>query len=285
MPTGRWISEADETTFDREVIQRSRTVPVVVDFWAPWCGPCRVLGPVLEAEVEKRQGKVWLVKVNSDENPMIAARYQVRGIPLVKAFVGGRVIHEMVGAQPRAAIQAFLDLVIPSEEDLALLQATKALDEGRDEGVRELLAKPLESPRHRDTALLVLGRLHAQRGDQAGAEAALRRISPESPEHGRAQAYLMRWQLEAAARDGDEASLRARIERNPKDMEARWALAGLLLAAGKTSEALDELLEILMRDRKFKDDGARRAMLAVFEDIGIDHELAHSYRKQMQIYM
>jgi putative thioredoxin len=260
-------------------------VPVVVDFWAPWCGPCRVLGPVLEAEVETRQGKVWLVKVNSDENQMLAARYQVRGIPLVKAFVDGKVIHEMVGAQPRAAVQAFLDLVIPSEEDVALLRAAKALDEGRDEGVPELLARPLESPRHRDAALLLQGRLLAQRGDPAGAEAALRQIAPESPERAHADSLLLRWQLTVAARDGDQAALRARVERNPKDLEARWSLAGLLLAAGKTPEALDELLEILMRDRKFKDDGARRAMLAVFEDIGIDHELSHSYRKQMQIYL
>jgi putative thioredoxin len=279
------MTNATEADFDREVIERSRSVPVVVDFWAPWCGPCRALGPALEAEVESREGQVWLVKVNSDENPQVAARYQVRSIPLVKAFFGGRVVHEMLGAQPRSAITAFFDLVCPSEEERAMGEAAKLLDDGRDDGVEALLAPALASARHRDAALLLLARFHVLKHDQPRAEETLRLIEPSSPEHARAQALMVRWQLLGAATGGDEAGWRARVEIDPADAEARWSLAGLLLGSGRTKEALDELLEILIRDRKFRDDGARRAMLAVFEDIGTDHELSHHFRRQMQIYL
>lgn len=285
MTTGQYVSEATEATFHEEVVERSRNTAVIVDFWASWCAPCKMLTPILEAAVASRGGRAWLVKVNVEDSPSLAAEYGVQGVPAVKAFVDGRVIDEFVGAQSRPGVEAFFDRVCPSQEDRALQSATELLDFGKTEGVPDILAPALKSPSHRDLALLLLARYHTALRSFDEADATLSLIPATSPEQELARALRLKLDMMRSANGDDEVTLRLRIETDPRDSEARWALAGLLLKKGRIENSLDELLELLINRRDFNDDGARRAMLAIFEEIGIHHELSHKYRRQMQIYL
>jgi putative thioredoxin len=285
MTQGQFISEATEATFHEEVIERSRSVAVIVDFWASWCAPCKMLTPILESAVASRGGQAWLVKVNVEDSPSLAAEYGVQGVPAVKAFVDGRIVDEFVGAQNRAGVEAFFDRVCPSQEDRALQKATALLDSGRAEGVPDILAPALNSPPHRDLALILVARHHALLGKYDDAEAALDLIPESSPEGELATSMKLKLDMMRSANGDDEAALRQRIEGDERDAEARWALAGLLLKRGQVEASLNELLEILISRRDFNDDGARRAMLAIFDEIGIHHELSHKFRKRMQIYL
>lgn len=281
----QWISEASESTFEQEVIQRSFSKVVLVDFWAGWCAPCRMLGPVLEAAVEARQGAVQLVKVDTDGNRELAVRYQIQGIPAVKAFVDGKVVDEFVGVQDRRAVDAFIDRVSPSAEESGLKQAEGLLEAGRADGVAAALAGALESPRHREQALLLLARARVQQGEFSQAKEALEQIAPRGVLADQVDALGVRIELLSAANGTDETAQRLRVKRHPDDLEARWVLAALLLAAGKAPEALEELLELLQRSRSYREDGARRAMLAIFDELGHHHDLAREYRRRMQVYL
>ncbi len=199
------VSAAD---FEQAVIEASKTVPVVVDFWAAWCGPCLALKPVLEKLAAEYQGKFRLAKVNSDDNQPLAQRYGVRGIPNVKAFVNGELVDEFSGALPEPRVRAFLDRIIQ------LLQARLALtsDAGSGANTDELLK---------------------------------------------------------------------RIAANANDSDARLRLARQHIALAQYAEALDQLLEIVRRDRKYKDDGARKTMLQLFSVMGSDHPLVGDYRRKL----
>ena len=285
MTASAWISEADDLTFDSEVVERSRRIVVVVDFWAAWCGPCRSLTPILEAAVEARKGDVHLVKVDVDQSPRSAARFGVRGVPAVKAFVDGEVRRELVGLQSRAVVDAFLAGVVPAAEEVALARASELVARLRPEAVEAALQPALQSPRHRDRALLVLGRARGAARQYGEARAALDEVPETSPEAEAARGLRLKLDLEDAAEDRDREGLRARLAAAPDDSDARWALAGLELGSGNVREALELLLEILKRDRRYRDDGARRAMLAIFDEIGVHHEISNELRRQMQIYL
>ena len=287
MTTGQWISEATTATFEQEVLERSRRMPVLIDFWAPWCGPCQVLGPALEEAVEARGGAVWLVKVNIDDNPDIASAFQVKGVPTVKAVLDGAVVNEIVGALDRRGVEEFIDSAFPSAEDQALSQAEALLTSGEADQVAPTLAAALDSPGHRDRANLLLARADVARGKPAEAEAALARLPAGSPELQEAEPLRLRLDMLRAAEGADEQELRRRLEGTdePAAAEARWALAGKLLSQGKHEDALELLLELLIKDRRFRDDGARKAMLAIFEELGIHHDVSRKYRRQMQIYL
>jgi putative thioredoxin len=285
MATGKWTSEATDQTFEREVIERSRATPVLVDFWAPWCGPCRALTPALEAAVESRGGAVWLVKVNVDDCPATAQQHKIQGVPAIKAFFGGAVVSEVVGALDRRSLEAFINNAFPSTEETALQEAERLLLDGRATAVETALRPALESPRHRDGALILLARAQAATRKLEEAEATLSELTPGSPEAEAAQSLLLRVEIIRAAEKRSPESWASVVAANPKDLEARWALAGALLDAGQTSDALEQLLEILIQSRAFREDGARRVMLAIFEELGIDSDLARSFRKQMMIYL
>jgi putative thioredoxin len=281
-----YVSEADTATFQQEVLDRSRQVPVLVDFWAEWCGPCRTLGPLLEQVVQDRQGQVWLVKVDTDQNPELAQQFGIRGIPAVKAFVDGQLADEFVGALPRAEVEAFVDRLCPSGEEQALERGRALLQQGQAQEVPGALQPALDSPHHREQALVLVARAQLQQRDYEAARAALEQL-PEGGGLAADEAKHLRLRLElASAADGiDETRQRERLERHPEDLDARWALASRLHEEGRTEEALEQLLELLQRSRAYRDDGARRAILALLDELGPDSDLARSFRRQLQIYL
>ncbi len=282
----QYVSDATSATFSQEVLERSTHTPVLVDFWAEWCGPCRTLGPVLEAAVEARNGAVWMVKVDTDANHDLSLQYGIRGIPAVLAFVQGKVAGEFVGVRDRRAVDVFIDGVCPSAEQTALACAEQLLSQGRAAGVPELLLPCLDSARHCDDARLLLARAHVAAGDYHAADEALASIDDRSLAAGRADGVQARLELLRAADGKSPEGLRQAVETNPDDHAARWSLAGTLLRAGAHEQALEELLELLQRaGRGLHEDGVRRAMLAIFDEVGQEDDISREYRRKLQIYL
>jgi putative thioredoxin len=278
------VKNVSESFFDAEVIQRSREVPVVVDFWAAWCAPCRVLGPIIEREVAALGGRVELVKVDTEANPGLAAKYDIQGIPAVKAFVGGEVAREFVGVQSADFLRRWLAELPPSEAKQAL-GAAAALAHGGDRAGAEAAYRALLGDAEAGGAAAVaLADLLLDAGRADDAEAALASVDSRSPQADAADAVRRRLTFARdAASFGGRAAATAALARDAGDHEARFALASAHAAALEWEPALAELLELVKRSRKFRDDGARRAMLVIFDHLGPQNPLVSDYRRQLQI--
>ena len=261
--------------FTQHVLEESKHRPVVVDFWAPWCGPCKSLKPILEKLAAEYGGKFLLAKINSDDNQELAARYGVRGIPSVKAFVNGEPVDEFSGALPEGEVRAFLDRLVPGPADELRQQAAAARMTGDISGALKLLAEASKiDPGHvgvrLDAAEIMLDLNEA---DEA------RRLIGSVPDDAdpRVPALKARLQFMGAAGE-DEAALTARVAANENDLEARLKLANLRVAAGQYEAGMDQLLEIVRRDRGFEDDIGRKTLLSVFNLLG-GGELVSRYRR------
>ena len=278
------VKDVNESIFDAAVLARSRDVPVIVDFWASWCGPCRVLGPILEREVAVLGGRVELVKVDTDANPALAARYDIRGIPAVKAFVNGEIAREFVGVQSAEFLRRWLSELAPSPARQSLAAAIALAQKGDRAGAESALRALTGDPDVGDSASLALAELLLDDGRADDAEAALASVDPRSAEADAADAARRRVTFARdAAAFGGRAAAEAALVRDPNDLEARFALASAHAAAREWEAALAELLELVKRSRKFRDDGARRAMLAIFAHLGPQQPLVSEYRRQLQI--
>ena len=287
-----WVKDVTAAGFEVDVLARSKTVPVVVDFWAAWCAPCRVLGPVLEREIAALGGKVELAKVDTEAHAELAARFGIQGIPAVKAFRDGAVVSEFVGAHPAAFVKEWLAALVPLPEVVAL-EAAEKLAAGGDRAaaapalrgwLEDAATKPDIDRRYGARALAALGRLLLDARDVAAAESVVATLDAraDAPELAASLSERLRLARDAAAAGGIDAA-RAAVARDPADREARWGLAAALAAAGESEPALAELLELAASARKPRGDDARRAMLAMFETLGPEHPLTREYRRRLQI--
>ncbi|HEV3260009.1 MAG TPA: tetratricopeptide repeat protein [Gemmataceae bacterium] len=280
-PQSPWVVDVEESAFEREVIERSRERPVVVDFWAPWCGPCRALGPVLEQLAAERQGAFVLAKVNVDDAPELALRYQIEGIPAVKAFRDGRPVLGFVGLLPEAQLNDFLDRIRPSEADLVVSQAAGA--EATDPAEAQVLyRRALEiDPRH-DGAILGLARLLIAGGQDDAAHDLLERIEVGSEQSEEAERLDILLFLRRAGRDfGDVETAGRRVEGDQDNAEYRYQLGCVLAANGRYAEALDLLLSAAKRDRKLAASKVREVMVKIFQVVGVRSPLADEYRDKL----
>jgi putative thioredoxin len=280
------VLDVSSATFAQEVLARSRETPVVVDFWAPWCGPCRMLGPLLEKLAREANGSFRLVKINTDENPELAARYGVQGIPAVKAFRDGRVVAEFVGAQPEPNVRNWLSRVVPPRVDGRLEQAQeRALAGDLDQAealYRQALAEKPDDP----AVLIRLADLLAVRSQPEQAEHMLDRLPADAQNSAEARRLrgLTRFQLEARDLEPEHVS-HLRIAGDPDNLDARWALATHLAAERHYEEALQHYLDIIRADRYYRDDGARKAMLRIFEILGPDSPLTKEVQSRLALVL
>jgi putative thioredoxin len=272
--------DVNEENFEAEVLDRSIDVPVLVDFWAPWCGPCKVLGPLLEKLADEYRGEFVLAKINVDENPNLAGAFGIQGIPAVKLFRGGELASEFTGALPEPMLREFLSKFLPTAADKEA-QAAAALEaEGKIAEAKAAYQAILDSDPNHGPALLGMGRLAMHAGDNAGALEYLDRISIVADERKEAERLIARVNLQAGGAQ-NEAALRERIKAEPNNLDVRFDLAQGLAGLEKYEEALGEFLQIVKADRSFKDDGARKAMIQIFEVLGSDDPLTDKYRTEL----
>lgn len=276
------VIDVTEATFATEVLERSKQTPVVVDFWAPWCGPCRVLGPILERLAAEAKGAWILAKVNADHAPNLSMQYGVQGIPAVKAFKNGRVVSQFVGAQPESAVRRFVSMLAPSEAEKLADQAQareQAGDWASAEAIyRKILATAPDDPQ----ASLGLGRVLLARHQETEAVEVLERIAEHVTVGPAARGLLAKARLANEARlIGGEAGARARLAADSNDLDARYGLAAALVGQGEYQPAMDTLLGIVRRNRRWRDDAGRQTLIQLFDLLGDDHPLTREYRNKL----
>ena len=274
-----YVTDVTTATFEKEVLEASQTTPIVVDFWAPWCGPCRALGPVLEKLAAEFEGRFRLVKVNSDENLEIARALNVRSIPDVRAFRGGHQVDQFLGALPEREVRAFIERIVPSPAEVECLRAA-ALRAARDlAGAAAALRKALELDARHDVARIELAEILIETGQHDAAERELDAVRPDMDSD--AHVAALKQAIAFARAGGSEADLAARVETNPADLDARLALAATLAARKSWSGAMDQLLEVVRRNKSWRDGEARKQMVAIFNLAAGEPDLVSEYRRKL----
>jgi putative thioredoxin len=276
--------ETTLATFEKDVIAASTLAPVLVDFWAPWCGPCKTLGPMLEKLEAEYAGKWRLVKVNVDENQELAAHFQVRSIPHVMAFADGQPVDQFVGVLPEGQLRAFLDRLVPQGADAARAEAQEALAEGRRDDAYDALKAALAYDPGFDDARLDLIELLLEDSHIEEARNEVDLLSPKTTQGIDARFNAIKTRLDALDAAADlppSDALEARVAAEPGDLEARFDLASALIARRNYAGALEHLLEIVKRDRTFRDDIGRKTMLSVFDLAAHQPELVSQWRRKL----
>ncbi len=280
------IKDGDARTFNDDVVRASMTTPVIVDFWAPWCQPCKQLTPALERVVQQANGRVRLVKINIDENQDLAAQLRIQSVPTVYAFQGGRPVDAFVGAQPESKLRQFVDLLlqgVPSPVDDLLAQAQAALDAGDARAAADGFARVLKEDPRQPKAIAGLIRARVGQGDIAGARKLAAGLPQDMAASAEIKAALSAVDMaeEAKRAAGDLAGLERRVAADPADLKARFDLALALYGRGRSEAAIDQLLEVIRRDSGWNDGAARKQLVKIFDALGPSHPLTATSRRRL----
>lgn len=276
------VFDCGTAEFEHAVLEASHRQPVLVDFWAPWCGPCRTLGPVLEQCANELDGRVLLAKIDTDRHGELAQRYGVRGLPSVKVFAGGKVVDEFTGVLPAAQVRAFIARHAPSPAELVYREAVAVRAQGDTTRARDLLGEAIAHDPAHAAARLDLAGLLLDLGESDEAGRVLDEIAGHIGHSERLQALRTRFGLLAErARSESPAALAARIAADPDDLAARLHLARRAAADTDWPQAFDQLLEIVQRDRRFGDDIGRRTAIELFALLPPGSPLVRDYRARL----
>ena len=286
---GSLIKEVSEATFMQDVVEASKTKPVIVDFWAPWCGPCKTLGPQLEEAVTAANGAVTMAKVNVDENQMIAGQMQVQSIPTVFAFVNGQPVDGFQGAVSGSDIKAFVERVVAANGgetegglDSAVQSAEQMLEEGDFEAAIETFSAILQEDTNNVKSYVGLMKSHIELGNLDQAEAILNGIPLEISQKPEVESVHAQLELAKQALDaGPISDLAKLVEKNPNDHEARFKLAQALHGSGQVEDAVDQLLELFKRDKEWNDEAAKSQLFVIFEALEPNNPIVLNGRRKL----
>ncbi len=267
----KYIIDVDESNFQTEVIERSKQVPVVVDFWAPWCAPCRLLTPILEKLAIEAGGAFILSRLNTEESPNIAMLFNITSIPNVKIFKDGRVIDGFVGALPESSIRATISKYAKTEIDKLFEKAKNNEEFGKYEDAKRVYTAILDIQPANTKAKLSLAKIFLRESNVNKAEDLIAAINEDTNEVINIKSFI-----KFAKNCGKEGN---------KNLDKKYSKASCLALEGKYEDALEQLLEIVMKDRGFRNDGARKAMLSIFNILGDGNELTKNYRKKLALVL
>ncbi len=287
-----YIVHSGDANFMEDVIEASKTMPVIVDFWAPWCGPCRQLTPTLEKAVKAEGGKVKLVLVNIDENQAVAGQLRVQSVPTVYAFKDGQPVDGFMGAQPESEIKKFIGKLtgntdVVAEAEALVERAQESLEAGDIGGAAQDFAGALQMNPENPGALAGLARVSMDSGDTNTAQALIDGAPESIKDHSDIASVRAALSLKDAAPETDEAvdsghgDLLAKVENSPDDLDARLELAKALAASGDNAGAVEHLLYSISKNRAHDDEAAHKFLLTIFEAEGVESDIAIQGRKQL----
>ncbi|MBF0620793.1 MAG: tetratricopeptide repeat protein [Magnetococcales bacterium] len=278
MANSQWVIDVDENDFNQAVIQQSLSTPVLVDIWAPWCGPCKTLGPILEQLAEEMQGRFILAKVNADDNQQLCQQMQVQGIPACKLVFNGEIVDEFTGALPKNQIIEFLDKNIPNEV-ANLIEQGKILEQNGDpQGAFNHYHAALEVEPNNTDALVGQARIFIAHDQKNEAQERLEMISANDQDNPEVRALIAQMEFSG---NTDTSDLEARIKKNPDDLAARMELGRALIGQNQHEAGIDQFLEVVKRDRSFEDDAGRKAVLQTFDMLGPTHPMVPKFRSKL----
>ena len=278
------VSVATQENFVQVVIEKSKEVPVLVDFWAEWCAPCKNLMPILAKLADEYGGKFHLAKVNTDEQQGIAMHFGIRSLPTVKLFKNGQAVDEFTGALPEQAVRQFLDHHVRDEVEAFLEQIDQLIEEGHVADASNALEQAGAQLPGDVRIVSRLAKLKFDDGDADSARAMVDALDAEQRETPEIKSLLARFALAERASDAPgEDALRAAIAADPADLKARDQLSAVLYARGDIEEAMEQLLEIVRRDRAYEEDTGRTQLIRMFEALGSANPLVKKYRRQLSI--